>query len=62
MEWDYTSGGKITMTQQYRMQGTYSVLSAQHATINIPHVHAIADSTYATYQTNVPLGSGSGLP
>jgi hypothetical protein len=62
MEWDYTSGGKITMTQEYRMQGTYSVLSAQHATISIPHVHAIADSSYGTYQTNVPLGAGSGLP
>lgn len=62
MEWDYTSGGKITMTQEYRMQGTYSVLSAQHATISIPHVHAIADSSYGTYQTNVPLANGSGLP
>ncbi|MBV8148735.1 MAG: hypothetical protein JO092_06570, partial [Candidatus Eremiobacteraeota bacterium] len=63
MEWYYTSGGKITMTQTYRQQGLFSVLSAQHATINIPHVHAIADATYGTYQTNVALGSGdSGTP
>ena len=62
MEWYYTSGGKITMSQQYRMQGSYSVLSAQHATINIPHVRAAADASYGTYQTNIPIGSGSALP
>ena len=61
MEWYYTSGGKITMTQQYRTEGNYSVLSQQHATIDIPHVHAIADASYGTYQTNVPVApSGFG--
>jgi hypothetical protein len=61
MEWYYTSGGKITMTQQYRTEGNYSVLSQQHATIDIPHVHAVADASYGTYQTNVPVApSGSG--
>jgi hypothetical protein len=62
MEWYYTSGGKITMSQQYRMQGPYSVLSAQHATINIPHVRAVADASYGAYQTNVPIGTGSAGP
>jgi outer membrane lipoprotein-sorting protein len=57
MEWYYTNGGKITMTEQYRMQGNYSVLSSQHATISIPFVHAAADSSYGTYETNVPIGS-----
>lgn len=57
MEWYYTNGGKITMSQQYRLEGTYSVLSQQHAVISIPHVHAIADAYYATYQTNVPVGA-----
>jgi hypothetical protein len=56
MEWYYTSGGKITMTQEYREQGHYSLLSQQHATIDIPHVHAVADASYDTYQTNVPVG------
>jgi outer membrane lipoprotein-sorting protein len=55
MEWYYTSGGKITMSQQYREQGGYSVLSQQHATIDIPHVHAVADASYGTYQTNVAV-------
>jgi outer membrane lipoprotein-sorting protein len=56
MEWYYTSGGKITMTQEYREQGHYSLLSQQHATIDIPHVHAVADASYDSYQTNVPVG------
>lgn len=58
MEWYYTSGGKITMTQQYRTQGLYSVLSTQHATIQIPHVRAEADASYGTYETNVPVEPG----
>jgi hypothetical protein len=58
MEWYYTSGGKITMTQTYHQQGLFSVISAQHATIDIPHVHAVADASYGTYQTNVAFGLG----
>jgi hypothetical protein len=57
MEWYYTSGGKIAMTQQYRQEGPYYVLSAQHATIAIPHVRAVADATYGSYETNVPVGT-----
>jgi hypothetical protein len=62
MEWYYTSGGKITMTQRYREQGNYSVLSMQHAAIAIPHVRAVADATYGAYETNVPIQPGSGTP
>jgi hypothetical protein len=54
MEWDYTSGGKITMTQDYQAQDGYNLLASQHATIDIPHVRAVADATYADYATNVP--------
>lgn len=57
MRWHYTSGGTITMQQQYRQEGGYTVLAAQHAVIDIPHVHAIADSKYAPYQTNVAIAS-----
>lgn len=53
MEWYYTSGGKITMTQQYRKQGDYTVLATQHADIEIPHIRAVADASYGSYQTNV---------
>lgn len=58
MEWHYTSGGLITMTQSYRNEGTYSVIASQHASITIPHVRAVADSTYGAYQTNVAVDSG----
>lgn len=62
MEWYYTSGGKITMTQQYRAEGSYEVVASQHAAISIPHVRAAADATYGTYQTNVPIANGGALP
>lgn len=55
MEWDYTNGGKIVMQQTYGLKDGYSVLTAQHATIDIPHVHAIADATYSRYRTNVAV-------
>lgn len=58
MEWYYANGGKITMSQQYRMQGNYSVLSRQHATIDIPHVRAVADAAYGIYETNVEIQTG----
>jgi hypothetical protein len=62
MEWYYTSGGKITMTQQYRTERNYVVLSRQHATIQIPHVRAVADASYGAYQTNVPITIGRKAP
>ncbi|MGA8533636.1 MAG: hypothetical protein WB615_05970 [Candidatus Tumulicola sp.] len=55
MEWYYTSGGKISMTQQYGKQGSYWVPASQHATIEIPHVRAVADAKYGSYQTNVTV-------
>jgi hypothetical protein len=53
MEWHYASGGTIVMTQTYRKQGDFDVISSQHADIQIPHIHAVADSTYGPYETNV---------
>lgn len=55
MEWYYRSGGMITMRQWYRSDGNYSVISQQHAEINIPHIRAVADSKYGPYQTNVAV-------
>src|SRR5579863_778314 len=57
MEWYYTSGGKITMSEQYRLEGNYWVLSQQHATIHMPYARAVADAVYGTYQINVPIGA-----
>ncbi len=55
MEWYYTSGGKISMTQQYGRQGSYWVPQAQHAEIDIPHVRAVADARYGSYLTNIAV-------
>lgn len=57
MEWHYTSGGEVAMAQSYRNEGTYSVIGSQHATIDIPHVRAVADASYGAYQTNVAVDS-----
>jgi len=55
MEWHYTDGGSITMTQTYKTEGSYVLISSQHADIQIPHVRAVADASYDTYQTNVAV-------
>lgn len=55
MEWYYTNGGRISMTQGYRYENGFWVLAEQHARIDIPYVRAQAEATYGTYQTNVPL-------
>jgi hypothetical protein len=55
MNWDYRNGGHIVMRQWYREEGPYSLVSQQHVDISIPHVHAVGDSLYGTYQTNVAV-------
>jgi outer membrane lipoprotein-sorting protein len=55
MDWHYRNGGTISMTQTYRQQGQFNVVSTQHADIKIPYVHAVADATYGEYQTNVAV-------
>lgn len=55
MEWHYFNGGSIVMTQTYKVEGSYWVIASQHADIHIPHVRAVADATYDSYQTNVAL-------
>lgn len=57
MEFYYRNGGKISMNQKFRSEGSYRLIDSQHADIAIPHVHAVADAIYAAYQTNVPVDS-----
>jgi len=54
MEYHYMDGGTITMTQTFKQQGLYSVIATQHAEIS-HRVHAVADATFGTYQTNVAV-------
>lgn len=55
MDFNYRNGGKIRFRQWYRMEGGFSVVSQQHVDIDIPHVHAVGDSQFATYQTNIAI-------
>ncbi len=55
MQWYYTNGGTISMTQSYRNENGYEVLASQHAVIRIPYIHAVADATYGPYETNLAI-------
>ncbi len=55
MEWHYTNGGTIVMTQSYRSEFGFVLLAAQHATVDIPRVRAVGDATYGAYQTNIDV-------
>lgn len=55
MDTHYRNGGTISMTQTFKTEGGYTVIATQHADISIPHVHAVADATYGTYQMNVAV-------
>lgn len=55
IRYDYYNGGVITMSQQFRNIGGYSLLVAQRADIAIPHVRAVAYGSYGDYQTNVAV-------
>lgn len=55
MIWSYYNGGRISMTQDFRQEGEFAVLAAQHATIRIPHVSAAAEASYSDYHTNVAI-------
>jgi len=54
MQFNYTNGDQITMTQTYKQQGPYAVVGTRHLEIK-RRVHAVADATYAAYQTNVAV-------
>ena len=54
MDWHYTNGGSIVMTQTYREENGFSVVSQQHVDIRY-RVHATGDSQYGPYQTNVAV-------
>jgi outer membrane lipoprotein-sorting protein len=54
MDYHYADGGTITVTQTFKQQGAYTVVATQHADIH-HRVHAVADATFGTYQTNVAV-------
>jgi outer membrane lipoprotein-sorting protein len=54
MDWHYTNGGSISMTQSYRTESGFSVVASQHVDVHY-RVRAIADSSFDPYKTNVPV-------
>jgi hypothetical protein len=53
--WTRKDGGTIVLTQSYSAIGPDDVVTAQHATIDIPHMHAELTATY----THVTLESAT---
>ena len=54
MDFVYTNGDSIVMTQTFKQEGPYTVVAARHLEIK-RHVRAVADATYASYQTNIAI-------
>jgi len=54
MEWHYTNGGSISMTQTYRNESGFNVVASQHVDVHY-RVRAVADSSFDRYRTNVPV-------
>jgi hypothetical protein len=54
MEWHYTNGGSISMTQTYRNESGFNVVASQHVEVHY-RVRAVADSSFDPYKTNVPV-------
>ncbi len=54
MDFNYTNGDGIVMTQIYKPQGQYSLVASRHMEIK-RHVRAVANATYDAYQTNVVI-------
>jgi hypothetical protein len=55
LEYHYYTGGVIAMTQHFQSIDGHSMLAAQDASIDIPHVRAIAHGTYGEYRVNVAI-------
>jgi hypothetical protein len=55
IRYDYYNGGHITLTQEFRDIGGFSMVSEQHADIAIPYARAVVHGVYSDYRTNVAL-------
>lgn len=52
--WTRHDGGTIVLTQTYAVLGTSDVVTAQHATIDIPHMRAELTATYSDLVIDTP--------
>lgn len=54
MDFNYTNGDQIVMTQTYKQQNGFNVVATRHLDIH-RHVRAVANAVYASYETNVAV-------
>lgn len=55
LQYHYYNGGTISLQQGFSMIDGFAVVTIQYATIDIPHVHAVATARYTDYHTNVAI-------
>ena len=56
MTYYYYNGGTISLSQTFRYEGEYSVLSDQHADVALPHVpRVVGTAHYSAYHMNVAI-------
>jgi hypothetical protein len=53
--WKRRDGGSIVLTQTYAPIGSTDVVTAQHATFNIPHMRADLTATYTNVVVDAPM-------
>jgi hypothetical protein len=55
LDYVYYNGGSIQIRQNFSLVDGFTLLQSQHATIAIPHIRAIANSTFDSFRTNVAI-------
>jgi hypothetical protein len=55
LEYHYYTGGVIAMTQHFQTIDGHWMLASQDASIDIPHVRAVAHGSYGEYRVNVAI-------
>ena len=59
MEWHYQDGSSVLVTQTYSTIGQYRVVASQHAYLQFPGIHAVADARYTDFETNVNVDNSA---
>jgi hypothetical protein len=55
LDYAYYNGGSIQIQQTFSLIDGFTLLRSQHAIIAIPHIRAVADSTFDAFRTNVAI-------
>jgi anti-anti-sigma regulatory factor len=55
LDYFYYNGGSIEIQQTFSLVDGFTLLHSQHATIAIPHIRVVANSTFDAFRTNVAI-------